>query len=200
MFLEKIILIDLDDELIKEWQKSFSEYNEVVVVQDDYFVMEADAMVSPANSFGVMDGGLDHVIRYELGAQVEERVQQEIVSQYHGELPVGCAVIVETSTNKWPKLIAAPTMRVPMDISDTINPYLAFRAILNEVKNYNKLNIKNAIKSLVCPGLGTGIGNVSAPQCAYQMKLAYECFVKPAEIPGFNQIRSSHKSLMDYKN
>ena len=44
-----------------------------------------------------MDGGLDLAIRNELGFAIEQKVQEVIVQKYHGELPVGCAEIVDTN-------------------------------------------------------------------------------------------------------
>ena len=38
-------------------------------------------------------------------------------------------------------LISAPTMRVPMDVSKTVNAYLAFRACLRAGKLMRKLGI-----------------------------------------------------------
>src|SRR5438874_561559 len=110
----------------------------VEAIAGDYFQRPADAIVSPANSFGIMDGGLDLAIRDELGFSVERKLQEVIVEQHHGELPVGCAEIIETDDSRWKYMIAAPTMRVPEPIPFTINAYLAFRAILVAIENFNK--------------------------------------------------------------
>ena len=48
-------------------------------------------MVSPASSFGIMDGGLDAAIQDVLGFAIQQRVQRVIVDRHHGELPVGAA-------------------------------------------------------------------------------------------------------------
>jgi O-acetyl-ADP-ribose deacetylase (regulator of RNase III) len=42
-------------------------------------------MVSPANSFGIMDGGLDAAIRATLGRRAESAVQSLILEKQHGE-------------------------------------------------------------------------------------------------------------------
>jgi O-acetyl-ADP-ribose deacetylase (regulator of RNase III) len=127
-------------------------------------------MVSPANSFGMMDGGLDLAIRDQLGFSVERKLQEVIVEKHHGELPVGCAVIVATNDRRWRYLITAPTMRVPEPISFTINAYLAFRALLVAVEKFNGDLGKREIDTLVCCGLGTGIGKANpnsnrSPHC-----------------------------------
>ena len=74
-------------------------------------------------------------------------------------------------------------MRVPMNIENTFNVYLAFRAILIEVIKFNSdvenINANQKIQHVVCPGLGTGIGCVPAEICAKQMFKAYNVIVHP---------------------
>lgn len=96
MVLEKIYLADKNQALIAAWKEVFADIDMFKTIQADFFSIEVDAMVSPANSFGVMDGGIDRAIRYSIGFDAEEAVQREIVDNYHGELPVGSAIIVKT--------------------------------------------------------------------------------------------------------
>jgi len=191
----RISLIDRSAPLVQEWRAQFSDCPAVEAITGDYFHRPADAMVSPANSFGIMDGGLDLAIRDEIGFGVERAVQKVIVERYHGELPVGCAEIVETNHPRWKYLIAAPTMRVPEPIPFTINAYLAFRAVLVAAENLNKKSGRREIDSLVCCGLGTGIGGVSALKCARQMRAAYQTMKAPAGIRSFQGIHEFHKAL-----
>ena len=72
--LEKITLIDSKSSLCEAWRNAFADYPEVGVLAGDYFQRDADAIVSPANSFGFMDGGLDLAIKEELGHQAEEDI------------------------------------------------------------------------------------------------------------------------------
>jgi O-acetyl-ADP-ribose deacetylase (regulator of RNase III) len=168
----KIYLIDRSSPLVSEWKAQFADCPVVEAIAGDYFQRPADAIVSPANSFGVMDGGLDLAIRDELGFAVERKIQEVIVERHHGELPIGCAEIIETNEPRWKYMIAAPTMRIPEPIPFTINAYLAFRAILVAVENFNKRVGRREIDSVVCSGLGTGVGGVSALKCARQMRAA----------------------------
>ena len=151
--IEKIYLIDKKPELCAIWSQAFDLYPEVVIIEGDYFQQEADAIVSPANSFGIMDGGLDLAIRNEIGFKVEDDLQSEIIKHYHGELPIGSAIIVPTNHSKWSYLISAPTMRIPENVEYTFNAYYAFRAILLAVNAYNRSD-SNPIRTLVCCGLG----------------------------------------------
>ena len=192
---KKIYLIDANIELISAWEEAFSEWPEVKVFHGDFFTFPADAMVSPANSFGYMDGGLDLAIRYELGERVETTIQNVILKKHFGELPVGLAELIPTKNEKWPYLICAPTMRVPKNISGTLNAYLAFRATLVSIVRHNEENPSQRIESLVCPGLGTGIGNLPAKCCAEQMKMAYFYAVQQPRIPGFNEAHTMELKL-----
>jgi O-acetyl-ADP-ribose deacetylase (regulator of RNase III) len=194
--LEKLYLIDSKPELCEKWRKVFSSYPEVVVLTGDYFQQSADAIVSPANSFGIMDGGLDLAIRYELGFQVETDIQEVILNKYHGEMPIGTAEIININHDRWSYMIAAPTMRVPEKIAFTLNAYNAFRAILIAINNFNEHNLRKPIKSLVCSGLGTGIGCMEPIKCAAQMRAAYKLIREPARISSFEEIHKSHLSLL----
>jgi len=194
--LEKLYLIDSKPELCDKWRQVFSSYPEVEVLTGDYFQQSADAIVSPANSFGIMDGGLDLAIRNELGFQVEIDIQEVILNKYHGEMPIGSAEIINTNHNKWSYLIAAPTMRIPENIAFTLNAYNAFRAILIALNSFNKSMPKIPIKSLVCSGLGTGIGSMEAVKCAAQMRAAYKLIKEPARVSSYDVIHKSHQSLL----
>src|SRR5580693_287690 len=114
-----LYLINRSQELAREWQEQFVNCPAIEVMSGDYFQKPADAIVSPANSFGIMDGGLDLAIRDQLGYTVQNQIQKVIVEQYHGELPVGCAEIIETKDSRWKYMIAAPTMRIPESVSST---------------------------------------------------------------------------------
>ncbi len=90
--------------------------------------VKADAVISPANSFGFTDGGIDAVYTFQFGDGLQQRRQDVIEREFGGELPVGLAVIVPTMNEDIPWCISAPTMRDPGDVADTVNAYLAFRA------------------------------------------------------------------------
>ncbi|GAA0728481.1 hypothetical protein GCM10009430_37690 [Aquimarina litoralis] len=73
--LFEITLIDLQKELCDEWKKSFKEFPEVQIVNGKFeLVREFDCLVSPANSFGLMDGGIDLAIRNYFGMKLQYNV------------------------------------------------------------------------------------------------------------------------------
>ena len=194
--LEKLYLIDSKPELCDKWRQVFSSYPEVEVLTGDYFQQSADAIVSPANSFGIMDGGLDLAIRNELGFQVETDIQKIILNKYHGEMPIGCAEIINTNHGRWSYMISAPTMRIPENVAFTLNAYIAFRAILIAINSFNEKNSELPIKSLVCSGLGTGIGSMEPTKCAAQMRAAYKLIKEPARIFSFSDMHKTHHALL----
>ncbi len=184
----KVLLIDRESALVRAWRRVFADREDVQVFEDDYFAHHAGAIVSPANSFGIMDGGLDAAIRDVLGFAVQQQLQRAIIENHHGELPVGCAEVVETGDARWPLLIAAPTMRVPEVVAQTLNAYLAFRAVLLACKRHH-------VDSVVCCGLGTGIGGMEPQRAAVQMRMALLHATGPARIPSFAQIHATHHAL-----
>jgi O-acetyl-ADP-ribose deacetylase (regulator of RNase III)/protein-tyrosine phosphatase len=179
-----IFLSSIDDTLHKAWTKHCGSIENVRVLQGDIFQCDCDAVVSPANSFGFMDGGIDMLYSKTFGWHVQARVQDAIRSRHFGELIVGAADIVETDHTSIPFLIAAPTMRVPAVLPyDTHAPYLAARAALLLIKHGKFTNgqhagkpIGSVVRSVAFPGLGTGIGRVSADVCARQVAMAIREF------------------------
>ena len=173
----KIVLADLQTEVIQAWQAVAKEIKCVELCHGSIFDVQCDALVSPANSFGFMDGGMDMAISQFFGWHVQERLQKLIKTKHHGELLVGTAEIVETNHPKIPYVISAPTMRVPMILKDTASVYLAIRAVLLLVK-YGQFQDGSAIASKVTvialPGMGTGVGQVPPEIFARQTKRAIE--------------------------
>ncbi len=174
-----ITLIDLDTELVNAWRSRFDphHYPRVHASQGSILTQHVDAIVSPANSFGFMDGGLDLALSMHFGWQLEDAVRDVLFAEHDGELPVGQAIVVPTSHEQVPWLVSAPTMRVPMNVSDTVNAYLAMRAILRAVARHNRTHPDAQIHTLACPGLGTGNGCMPSHRCAMQMAYAYDVCV-----------------------
>jgi len=177
----KILLRDINSQITKAWTVEFKGCANVQVSTGDIFKLDADAIVSPANSYGYMDGGIDYVYSVYFGWDLQERLQQKIKRDFNGLLPVGQATIVPTNNEKIPYLISAPTMTVPTDVSETINAFLAFKASLEVVSKHNeKCAIDDSLRrinSILCPGLGTMVGLMPAFRCAFQMKQAYHSIV-----------------------
>ena len=63
----KIILFDQRAELASAWREAFANEGSVEVTTEDFRTLVCDAIVSPANSFGYMDGGLDLALSDHFG-------------------------------------------------------------------------------------------------------------------------------------
>lgn len=166
-------LCALHTSLYEAWQGVFADVDAVDVIQGDILKARADAIVSPANSFGFMDGGLDLIYSQHFGWELEGRVRSTILEEHDGELPVGQALIVPTEHEATPYLISAPTMRVPSRVARTAHAYLAFRAVLRAVRDHNQAGVLEPIRTVLCPGLGTGEGRMPPERCAVQMRYAW---------------------------
>ncbi len=126
-----------------------------------------------------MDGGIDALYMHYFAADIQLIVRRAVYERHAGELVVGNATIVETDDRAIPYLIAAPTMRVPIDLpGDTVNPYLAARAVLLVSRGrfpdgaHRGEPIADRVKTIAFPGLGTGVGRVKPRVCAQQMRAA----------------------------
>ena len=170
-------LRDIDADMVRAWEKYFKGIANVRISHGDIFERPADAIVSPANSFGYMDGGIDLVYLRRFGWELQTRLQAHLRDEHDGELPVGQATIVETFDTAIPYLVSAQTMRIPMNVSNTINAYLAFRAAIRAVKLHNREVPGAAIRTVMCPGLCTAIGRMPPDLSARQMAAAFEACV-----------------------
>jgi len=174
----EVHLRDISRTVVDAWVKQFGSTPHVAVSHGDIFGVGCDAIVSPANSFGFMDGGIDLVYSLHFGWDLQARLQERIRERFSGELPVGQATIVATGDEAIPWLVSAPTMRIPENVSHTVNAYLAFRAALLAVKHHNEAGGPR-IDSLLCPGLGTAVGGMPAARCAVQMHMAWLAVQRP---------------------
>jgi hypothetical protein len=78
--LFELILVDPNTTLCHEWHQKFEKYPEFTIVNDYFENLPAfDCMVSPANSFGIMDGGVDYAITRFFGEQLQASVQKMIL-------------------------------------------------------------------------------------------------------------------------
>lgn len=169
----RVSLGDLNSDVAYAMAAAFTDVAEVEVVSGNLLDLSCDAIVSPANSFGNMGGGIDKAIDDFHGGQAQTRVMSAIAEQYCGELPVGVAIVVEMASSRWPFVIASPTMRIPGSIAGSINAYLAMRAALVAVIVHNRIGGRR-IRSIAIPGLGTGVGGLEHVDAAVQMRAAYD--------------------------
>ena len=121
----KIQLVDKSKDMCDAWKEQFKNCPDVIIHQGDFFALQADCIVSPANSFGFMDGGLDGVITNKIGRKTQEKLRALLAKEYFGELLVGQAVLIETEYQEIPYCISAPTMRVPLTLKEMLCQQMA---------------------------------------------------------------------------
>lgn len=175
----KVVLADISGRMTDAWKTEFEGYSDVTIVNHSIFFEDADALVSPANSFGIMDGGIDGKIRDFFGMEIETHVRSRIADEFDGEMPVGSAIVVPTSNRQFPFLVSAPTMRVPEEVAASLNAYLAMHAVLRISLRHESIN------SLAVPGLCALSGRMPFHIVARQMRVAYDRLV-------LGRIRYSH--------
>lgn len=176
-----LILVAPDVALFAELAAAFDGLPGSEVVAARFEQLPAfDCMVSAANSFGLMDGGVDAAISQFFGWELMDHVQQRIRTEFLGEQNVGTSIIVETGHPKHPFIAHTPTMRSPMEISRTDNVYRAMWAMLLAVRQHNRQSNK-PIRIVACPGMGTGAGRVPYAEAARQMAMAYRNFLNPPD-------------------
>lgn len=191
----QLILGDKNPELIEAWTIAFAGIPGITIRGGNILMTKADALVSPANSFGFMDGGFDESISQLFDRTIQPTVQKMIRTKHNGELLVGAAEIVGTGYEQFRYLVCAPTMRVPQNVSNSVNAFLAMRAILLAFINFNEQNKYETILSVAIPGLCTGYGKMPFDRCALQMREAYDIVFGPAS----NKYRSLGEAIVDEK-
>jgi O-acetyl-ADP-ribose deacetylase (regulator of RNase III) len=196
----RLILVDPQRALCRAFRHAFQDLPNVEIV-NGYFerLPTFDCMVSAANSFGLMDGGVDAAIITFFGAHLMQRVQQRIIADYLGEQPIGTSMIVETGHARHPYIAHTPTMRVPMPIMDTEHVYTAMWAMLLAVRTHNQ-HQTTRIETIACPGLGTATGQMGYGEAARQMALAYRHFLNPPNRISWSFADERHMQIRYHKH
>jgi O-acetyl-ADP-ribose deacetylase (regulator of RNase III) len=173
------VLCAVDETLARAWLSVLDKVDgSIRVHRGSVLDVIAQAIVSPANSFGWMRGGIDAVYARAFPG-VEQNVRSAVLALHGGELPIGEAIVVPTGETAPAWLISAPTMREPGEHlpAHTVHPYLAARAVFLKWRDgrlEQGINVRSAVDTIAMPGLGTGVGGVSPETCARQVAAAWE--------------------------
>ena len=166
--------------------------------------VQFDLVVSPANSYGRLDGGFDDAISRAFSPTddylaLTRVAQAKLYDEWRGFAPPGTCTLVripeafeERSKNKWgTKFLAlCPTMRTPQDVTwDREVVYEAVWSLLCAVDKHN-VKVRDGtgpelveIRSLLMTPMATGCGRVSAKRWAHQLILALKHFVDAMDNP-----------------
>lgn len=167
----EIILTDVNVDLVASWNKGKHLVYNTRVLLGPFQELAADAIVAPGNSFALMDGGVDLILRDEFGFEIQDQIAGKATEVFGMPIiPVGTAIAQELPRSKsFRYVIYTPTMEVPMNIVGTVNAYLATRAALFRADQLG-------IHSIVFMGMGALTGGLTSSECASQMLSAIKDF------------------------
>jgi O-acetyl-ADP-ribose deacetylase (regulator of RNase III) len=174
----ELVLVAVDEPMASAWDTVAAGRDRVRVHRGSVTELTVDCVVSPANSFGWMRGGIDGVYARWLPG-IEDRVRAAVREQARGELPVGETVIVATGVPAPAWLISAPTMRRPGERLHAGGAAAgqAARAVLRRWRDGllpDGRPVRDVVGSLALPGLGTGVGGLAPTVCARQVARALD--------------------------
>lgn len=193
--LVRVVLTDINPKMIAAWRETFEENPEVDIVQGSMLDQAVSAWVTPTNAKASMDGGLDGVIKRQLGASIEKKVQAEVKRLYGGNMRVGTATCVETGADSPRFLISTPTMVGSSDdVSATLNVALACCAAFQAVHMHNSAH-GGQIRSIALPGLGAATGRTPVEICADLMWTAYNLF-REKEFSDYGEMRKALEEIL----
>ncbi|MBX3236836.1 MAG: macro domain-containing protein [Nitrospiraceae bacterium] len=126
------------------------------VIHGSILDVDAEVIVNAANSYGMMGGGVAGVIKRAAGSVVEDEARKQ------APIPVGQAVLTSGGNTKFKGIIHAPTMTEPSMLIPAHHASLATSAAL-------RMADVRGFASVAIPGMGTGVGGVSAEEAARHM-------------------------------
>jgi O-acetyl-ADP-ribose deacetylase (regulator of RNase III) len=155
-----------------------------------------DLIVSPANSYGRLDGAFDHAISMTFSPREDyhaltRAAQTVLYEKWRGFAPPGSCTLVEfpddLKQNKygcgW--VAICPTMREPGNVRwDREVIYECVWSLLCRVEGHNRATEgEGRIGRILMTPLATGIGKISKERWAVQTVLALRQFVDAVERP-----------------
>jgi len=192
----KIHFVSLDTNLPKQIEKYFKIDGITYSIKNIKDCDPADCIVSPGNSFGHMDGGIDAILSNIL-PKIGKKVRKKIAKYYSGEQPIGTCFIIKTGNDKYPFLAHSPTMVIPKNVEGSLNAYYAFKAVLLSVIKHNRQNEKK-IKTILTTTFCTGCGDMKLETSLKQMRYAYDV-VKNGIKPTWNNANKHYLRLLDLR-
>jgi O-acetyl-ADP-ribose deacetylase (regulator of RNase III) len=172
-------LIHPDADMCEAFRTRFAGLPRVTVRQTRFEDLPPhDCFVTAANSFGIMNAGIDAAVVRFHGEDLMRRIQARILDEYLGEQPIGTSFLEPTGNPDYPFVAHSPTMRVPGSIQGTDKVYAATWASLIAVYRH-KVQHPAEIESVVFPAMGAGFGGVPYDEVARQMAVAYRHYLAP---------------------
>jgi O-acetyl-ADP-ribose deacetylase (regulator of RNase III) len=192
----RVVLTDINAQVVEAWRAAFADTPGIEIRTGSILDEQADAWVSPTNSRGRMDGGVDAAIKRHLGAGIQLRVQRAIRDGFAGSLPVGSAVCVPSGAVNPKYLISTPTMEASsQNVSATLNVALACAAAFQAIHRQNS-EAPGSIRSVALVGMGARTGRVPARVCANLMWTGYTLF-NDYSFEDYDELRATIVAQLD---
>ncbi|GAB7048088.1 macro domain-containing protein [Catenuloplanes indicus] len=186
-----VVLTDVNARVVDAWRSAFAENPEVTIVRGSLLDQRVDAWVTPTNSHGAMNGGVDAVIKRHLGPGIQMRVQRAIRDAFDGALPIGSAVCVPSGAANPAYLISTPTMEHSAEnVRETLNVALACAAAFQAVHMQNAAQ-RGSVRSVALVGMGAATGKVPPQVCANLMWAGYTLFREEAAFTSWDELRDT---------
>lgn len=119
----------------------------IEIVKGDISKVVCDAIVNPANTLGLMGGGVSLALKLRGGKEIEKEAREK------APIPLGGAVATGAGSLSARYVIHAPTVRYPGDKAD---PDVVRRAVESALLLAEELGVK----CVAFPGMGTGVGGI----------------------------------------
>ena len=156
----KVLVADNDERVYQ----AFKDYEPDFEVEfGNPMAYDIDAIVSPANTWGLLDGGFDASIRRVFGEWGQVNIKKAILER--GGIKIGEAIVVKTYHRQISRIVVAPTMtHLSEKGGDASMAYtVAFSAVIAAKKA--------GIKKLGMTGLGTGARKLNIHEAvSYQIE------------------------------
>ncbi|MBK8256906.1 MAG: hypothetical protein IPK82_30065 [Polyangiaceae bacterium] len=75
----RLHLVDLNQRVVAAWQRAFSPFPEVSIAHGNILTVARHVLISPANSLGYMDGGVDRAYAQFFGQTLARRVRDAVL-------------------------------------------------------------------------------------------------------------------------
>ncbi len=126
---------------------------QVHVAKAELWTLPVDAVVNPANSLGIMGGGIGGSLKRQGGDVIQQQAMQA------APIAVGAALVTTAGQLPAKNVIHVPTMEEPGMMIGAENVRRAARAALIA-------SDRNGFKVIAIPGIGTDLGGVPIDEAA----------------------------------
>ena len=184
-------------EMCAAFEHRFADLPRVTVIQSRFEELPPhDCFVTAANSFGIMNAGIDAAVIQFHGEDLMRRIQHRIMDEYLGEQPIGTAFVEPTGNTDYPFVAHTPTMRVPGSIDGSDKVYAATWAAFLAVYRHNVgASEETRIESVAFPAMGAGFGGVPYAEVARQMAVAYNHYLHPPHRLDWDVVANRQKAI-----